>query len=434
MSGRATIPPNTRTYVSDSSLHRAEECPASQALPCVGHVNMPANVGSAIHDHLELRAKHGIEKAFAEIEAICDRWGLVDVTRDVTIARCHKFKWVPPDGATAELPLAWDAEGRAIMVDGGRGTYNLPPGAWGPGTIDILWSEPEPLVWTHDPRFGNCLAVPHCPEGSTLFVADYKTGEDRYVPPVENNPQVASGAAKAANLTGAKNVVAMVIFVTGEQGVWDVSEPWGPGRLAAAKARVRAIHDSAMQAKADVAKGVVRPREGMHCLYCDAFTHCPAKVDMITSVLGSGRPCYEVEDDLPKLVATIAQVETFVRNAKALLRASVEETGKSIDLGGGLYWGEKVGSRLKFVSHKTLPVLKNELGEDAIDAFETTKARIRAVVKAHLEAQGIRRKGAPTARRILEQIEKAGGSYLEPTSTYTWYREDDDNDGEDFEV
>jgi hypothetical protein len=446
-----TIPLNNDPYVSDSNTYRAENCPASQALPRVPRRNVAADAGNAGHDIMELRGTKWRNETEDEAEDICDRWGLVGVDRDVLLAKMRRFEWIPPAGCITERPLAWHSDGTVIEILGGRGKYELPAGTWGPGTVDLMWSEPEPIRWVEMPASGSRVLSlqPRCPEGSTLLVLDYKTGEDKYVSPVDVNPQLASGAAKAAAWTGATKVVPIVLFITGKEGVWDTAkEPWGPERLLQAKARVRAIHEAAMSAKWGARRAELSsPREGVHCWFCDSFTHCPAKVDLVRrAVLGqepwsgdANTPMDDLRETMTgeqaaKVVEVLSQFQRVTTNMRELLQAHVQQHGP-VELGGGLQWGQVEGPpKVKLVTHLALPILRTEIGEAAMDIFEGGKGRLYEVVKAHLEGQNIKRKGASTARRLLERLLEAKAAYHEPNRKYTAFRVDEDANEEDFEI
>lgn len=389
--------------VSDSRLPLYATCPAAAVLPQIHTTNPAAQLGSAIHEHLEMRARWGREAAFESLPLVSQNW---HVELEFLASRCRRFTWQPPDGALAETPLAW-VLGGAAPITGGRGHYyddaaapsGLPPW-WGPGTIDLMWAEPEPLILS-------ASAPPRCPPRSTLWVVDYKSGNPDWVEPIEINPQLASGACKAAAWTGAQSVVPAVIFVDEGEGTWDaVAEPWGKADLDKAQERVFQVYE-AVSEQAARGPGQLSPVEGLHCRWCPAQAACPALTRQLRAIIDSPQlDAALTETERQHLARLLPHLRALTARVDAALRVSVEQTNQPIDLGNGQVWGPTEHEEDELLSAVALPVLAAEFGHEiAMSMFSTSKAAIRDVAHDHV-ARG---KLASTMRMLLESIGADGG-------------------------
>ena len=150
-----------RALFSGSSYSQAQKCPGSVVLPQVGADVPAAASGSAQHQHFAERAQLGVERAFERLDLVAQAWDLSEDSAAIFAALCRRFTWVPPEGAVVELPLGLYADGRVRRVVGGRGSYEGPDGLLFPGTLDVMWAEPDPLVI-------DASGAPRCPESSVL--------------------------------------------------------------------------------------------------------------------------------------------------------------------------------------------------------------------------------------------------------------------------
>src|SRR5580658_5874186 len=174
-----------RYLVSGSMLPIVSRCAPAGILPRVHHDNPKGDSGSAMHEHVLVdRLVYGIDGAIARIPALAKKWDLDDRDTGFLKWRCKTFEWTPPRGAVTEIALGFCEDGSGVRVKGGKGDYpNLPPEVILPTQIDALWAEPDPLVVDESGKVT-------CPEGSTLWVVDLKTGKDQYVEDVEHNAQI----------------------------------------------------------------------------------------------------------------------------------------------------------------------------------------------------------------------------------------------------
>ena len=430
--------------ITGSTVGRASMCAPSVVLPRFRSSSAPADRGSAIHDHLRDRAELGVQGAVDRLDDAIGRWGLGD--RDAGLARaiCMGFEWSPPLGSPAEKALCLLEDGRVVRVRGGHGRYRVPRGALFALTIDVMWAEPEPLERVACDACGGedaegCALCAgdgvswRCPEGSTLWVADYKTGRRENVEEVAANAQATSAALLGARWTGARAVMPAVIFVRRGPGEWDVPDApllEGP-QLDAVEAWLRELREEAeRQAVLYAAGAPLDYVTGAHCARCDAAAHCPAQVGIIRTRLGRPVPRGAVDldpDELAEAAAALGQIDAYADKLRRALRAVAERLPeRRIALGGGLFWGEHEVKRTTILPGVAVPVLAEEVGEElareAVRPATISRDAIkRAVAESHA-ARGIRRQKEPAVRRIMAKIGEAGGLLAETTTWWSTFR------------
>ena len=368
-----------RALFTGSTRARVRVCPPSAVLPAVRSTG-PDKVGNVIHDHLALRVDHGIDAAVEAIPALCARWGLSDEEAGIARARCMSFEYTPPRGAIAEVALCLFDDGHVEQVRGARGEYDLPPGGIFALTIDLLWAEKAPLRWEGD--------RPVCPPGSVLWVADYKTGVETRVEPVEQNAQVLAACLLAARWTGAEMVAPAVILVRKGRGIWDVPESYlGPVQLKAIEDELLAELGRVVLAKKALDEG--RPLEGFttgaHCEFCPAESGCPAKTSRLLALLGESSERGDqplTVDQFRRILPMVSQFEQAANAIKRAARAHVETTGQPIPLDDGKAWGPHPTKKKELVAAVALPILADQVGKElAGKAAKLTISR-EAVEKA----------------------------------------------------
>jgi hypothetical protein len=398
-----------RTYVSGSALPLAAKCPSSAVLPKVLKIGEKDKIGSALHEHNRDRVQYGMSEAIARLDQVAEAYELDERERNIFRGRAYGFEWNPPRGAMAEVALCLCDDGTAVVTGGGRGRYDdLPPNAVLPMQIDILWAEPEPLY-----RDGLRIV---CPPESVLWVGDLKTGRDAWVDPVERNLQTLGGLVAAARLTGAKYAVPAIIYWEKGLGTWDVPlHPLDAAGIDAAEAIVRqAVARVDEQRRRYVAGEPMEFTTGQHCTYCDAQTHCPAKITAIKRVLGDPRPL-DATALTPlqarNMAEMLASIEMFAKGARDALTQYTNVYGP-IDVGHGKAWGAYSQPRTEMDPTIALQVLADEIGAEAAAAAfgtETSRARIEDAVKAAHKAKGITRQVSPAMRRVMGAIKERGG-------------------------
>jgi hypothetical protein len=297
------------------------------------------------------------------------------------------------------------------------------PGALFTGQFDVMWSEPAPLIVTPSGFT--------CPVGSILVVSDYKFGADSWVHTIEANLQLALYAYMAAKWTGAQAVAPATILPGPEQGDWDMVErPWGARELAAMEQRIRALLAGVERNKIKLAEGApLELKEGRHCLYCPARTHCPAKTAMFKKVFDEGSEAVLGNAPLTPDQATYAanalpEFERFARELKVLLQDHVKENG-AIPLGDGVVWGPEADERDEIISTVARTILIDELGTEYAEEVllaKISKKSIEDAVKHKHDDANIKRRVKPTMGRILGKLEEAGAIVRKPRETWCAHR------------
>lgn len=277
------------------------------------------------------------------------------------------------------------------------------PGAIFAMTIDLVWMEHE--AW---------------------WVADYKFGDSRFVTPIEQNMQLRAAAFMAGKRYSAAQVIPAIVYPGKGEGVWDVPEqPLGPDDFKQIEAEIRDAAtrvDAAREAfKAGKPLALV---EGPHCTYCPAQSRCPAKTALIKGALdGEIAPQGEApltEAQAIRLAEAMPMLRRFLERGDKALRAHVAECGP-LTLSDGKVWGPYEVKRSEVEPRLGVGVLAAEIGEEwAQGAVEMSLSRkaIEGAIKLAHEAAGIKRKVSPTTRKVMAQIDEAGGILRR---VETWY-------------
>jgi hypothetical protein len=393
-----------------SSLGRAAACPGSTVLPVVEHDGQDngAAIGNALHDYIATSIKHGRMVADEARWGIADKWRLIEDDAGLFFWRAKSFDPVVPKGALAEVPLCLMADGSVVLVSGGHGRYELPPGAIIAGTIDALWSDPEPL------------AAGRCPAGSAVWAPDWKTGTPDQRPDLRLDYQARGAALLAARWTGAEVVVPAICYVQPGAGVWHVREDEDGAALPFGATDLRAIEDDVRGVVARVREEHARARDGKdptlttgaHCIYCPSRALCPAHVAEVRAL---------VSDEAPSMLAAPLSQEQAVR--LATLRTRLHGAAKAVDdalkthvdtFGPiALPDGREYGATLEPVDDidalAAYAELKGEVGEErAAKALRISKDAMKATIRAAHDERGVKRQGAATMRRVTDALRARG--------------------------
>ena len=406
-------------YFSGSSYSKAHHCPGSTALPKGAFENPKADPGSALHEHLADRVNLGTKGAFSRLQEVALAWELDEDETRIFEARCRTFTFQPPQGALAELPLCLLADGSVVRVEGARSVYQAPPTAILPITIDVIWSEPEPLVVGED---GSVT----CPAGSVLFVPDYKTGKDEYVDPVEHNRQALAGGLVAAKFTGARLVLPAILFVRRGEGEWDVRrdslgnpKPYTMDELAWLEQEILDTHQACAEQERRYAAGEpLRLVEGLNCGWCGARDSCQAKLAMIRSVVSGelvvpgGAALSLTEEQATKLAEIKPQIARWLAKADAVLKTYVDERGRPLNMGEGRVYGPHEVQEDEILVEEALPIVAAEIGPEfaraAVKPASMSKTALDEAIKASLEDRGVKRQGSATQRRVYAKLLQTG--------------------------
>lgn len=393
-----------------SSLNRVQRCPPSAVLPQVGTDLEAGAVGSAGHEHMQLRGLEGVEVAVEKIEEVCAQHGLDEIEAGFLKSRLMKFEWCPPDGSINEVRLVMLEDGTVERVT--RKFAKL-PGTLLSGQVDILWVTAEdgrPIAF--DWRMVDGNPQPTAPPGSTLWVADYKFGKDIWVPPIEVNYQLNGYAVMAAKWTRATRVMPAVIFPGAGNGTWDTPKhPWRESELEAAELELRHILGQVQKENERQAARLELKRfsEGRQCTYCAARTRCPAQTAILKAIIDQPAPWGDkplTAEECGKLARLKPQLDMLARKIDSALHAQVEFDGKPIPLGDGMVWGPNPQPTTVIDAEKARPILEEVLGEFASTAIETkiTGAAINRACKELLESEGKTRGVAAIRRRIFGKM------------------------------
>lgn len=247
---------------SASKLQRTVACPASGVLPQTAPVSEKAvkagEWGTAVHTVLEYAPEEGLVKASERVAPEYRQW-----TEQIPLRQAAGY-YVPFDHREVSFAWRgaeqrWEVLGRGLGRDYGKcGDLDVT------GTMDVL-------------------ALGHL----TLEVADYKTGQPRYLPEPDRGQQLLFGA-KAAVETLAPRAERIVLNYQSVrvdrrrkknavriENKYAVVSRWD---LDVHHSKLVAAQQAAVEAKAAVDAGedpeVV---EGDHCFFCPARLVCPAK-------------------------------------------------------------------------------------------------------------------------------------------------------------
>lgn len=419
-------------YGSASALPLYMKCTAAAVLPHVDHDLDRARECSAIHDHLQLRASHGVDEAMAAMPRIAAKWELNDAQAKSVIEECRAFTWDPPRGALGEVALCLMRTGRPQRVKGGQGRYQLPEGGLIPGTSDLIWctvnGEPVPFEWESPEQ-------PICPAGGVLWCADYKAGQERNVTPVEYNAQALFNTVLAASWTRAKFAVPAILFVRPGKGEWDVpvdgagnARVLGANELERLETSVREYTiDVDLQRRRLAAGEPLEYFEGRHCTYCPAAWKCDAKVSLMRRVADRGVRLPRAGEPLaPEQAAWLAErlgfLESFAERAREVLREHASNAGP-IEMSDGDHWGRIPGTKMVIDGKRALGILREEIGGDAFADLGVTVTR-SGLFKVIEESVRARRYGNAKQLygRVMRRLEEAGAISEVEGTTFGIYR------------
>lgn len=442
-----------------SGAERAHICTGSTALAKVGSVGGAS--GSVQHEAIALMISEGREAMLAKLSDICARWGVDEREEGFVRAKMHKF--APPipkrddsDEAVAafvEVGLCLLANGDVVEVSGGRGQYVVPDNAIIAGSIDVMWSEPEPLRLVFcEP----CLSVGYvnappdqspddvrrcdacngfrrrveCPAGTTLWIADWKTGDDSNVSRADRNRQILWAAALAAKWTGAERVMPALCFADFDsmpEGRWDMRRrpgawpgaplrprPYDRDELATIEAEIMADHRAWVdQARRYTANEPLSLTTGAHCEHCPAKGACPAWVAPVRALIAVDPARLAkgalMHDEAVSLALVLPTARKAVDAADEALRVYAERNGP-VALPDGRVYGPQVQpfTDKTFATRATYEVLAEEIGPENADlAFYATKGSIEESIRLAHEKSGIKRQGRSTMGRVMAKLKEA---------------------------
>lgn len=370
---------------SFSGWWRAALCPASAILPRVEEIGEPAERGKAIHEYLANVGRLGKEEALA---LVSPEWREACEAIPIEI-----LPYVDPDQYAHEVTFILDLRtGEAIELGRGPTARNRPAerGAWQTvGTVDLLGLTEDRAV-----------------------VLDWKTGYSR-AEPAHRNWQVRMGALAACRVFNKPKATVGLLYL-GKDG----EPPWfdcadlDEFDLAVFRHDAHALAGALFeQALREAPRTVL----GAHCRYCPARVSCPAQMSLVREL--AEHPAGESEDIkkaiTPELVRSAYEryrvVKAALANAGAALKAYAAEY--PIDLGDGLWYGEKVTQPEELDGEVAFEVISEQLGLAAARAaceMTTSKEAIKRVVRPFAKARDVTIKSLNDA--ALDEIRKRGGA------------------------
>lgn len=234
-----------------SGLHLLAACPGSASLPRQRRSSgAAAALGTATHRLIQWRIED-YQPSLAEIAETPLQ--PEDAGRLAFLA--EHLRLPVPSGALAEVALGLFPNGSVHRIEGGAGSYP-DVGQVLSGTLDAMWAEPEPLM------------VGRCHKDSTLWVVDWKTGDDENVVPIARNWQLRAGALLAARWTGATGVIPAICFINAAEcaqalregrvyeGRWEAGAPLDAAALNAIEVELRAVLSAARGESEDGDEGL----------------------------------------------------------------------------------------------------------------------------------------------------------------------------------
>ncbi|WP_438029112.1 hypothetical protein [Sorangium sp. So ce233] len=411
-----------------SGASRAALCPGSMALPTTPSASQASDVGSAGHEHTQIRLERGLDAADAAFPEIAEAWELS--SRERAVLRARLYSWEPPvgPGPLCEVPLALLEDGTVRRVKGGRGSYAAEDGILFAGTLDVAWAEPEPLQHSVEPGREDA-PPPRVPVDAVAYVADWKFGSEEHVPPARRNLQVRLGAMLFARWTSARRVVPMIVYPGPDAGEVDL-ETDGAGRavaltepdLAALESYGRALVARGLEQRRRLAEG--QPLDlvtGAHCLYCPARSACPAHIAEVRALatgaldVTPGRPL--TREEATRLAGLLAPADAVLRRAREALKAYADEHGP-IELPDGRVWGPVDVARDELDAGLTLPALTSALAalvrpdraaELALGAMSVSKEAIKDALRVALAEAGVKRQLGKRFGAVLDALRAGGG-------------------------
>lgn len=407
-----------RVLVTGSSFHRARICAGSAVLPRVPNVGLAASIGNATHDWIDRAVSEWASiRGLGPVDDIADRWELWGEARDTFLRYVRGLGEppVPAEGLT-EVSLGLFEDGHVEQIRGGRGEYDGPEELLFALTIDSLWPETD-----GKPAHFDWDVNPLAPEGSTLAVVDWKTGEATTTPPAAHNWQIRAGAALAAKWTGARRALPMLGIIDGGPVRWEVPQDrhgyalaMGPDELAAVEGEIRRVVAKAKAQDPERPEVVV----GAHCAYCPARFACPAHITApraMVELVPHVQPGALTQEQAGDLLALTIATKEALKMADAALRDHVLAHGP-IALPDGRVWGPQEQARLSFDTAHAFDAAVATLAplvgiERALElvhgAFGTTRGGLYDAVSVAVDERNDRRPPGEkrvTKKAVMEQL------------------------------
>ncbi len=394
-----------------SALPLLSVCPGAGALPWIGSVSEAANLGNALHEIQEKAIGAGCAGPDLPVAAFADtetRWRLTGRELERFRVLAMNFRPNTPVGAIAEVPLALLSGGSAVrLASGGRGQYpEAPEDAILAGSLDVVWSEPEPLVFPWAQR-------PTVRAGSVPSYVDWKTGDEDNVATPRQNWQIKGGALLLARWIGTTEAIAGPCFVEPGPGRWDLAH--------FDEADLDQIETDLLELLVRVRKACVAVEQGGvpelvtggHCEYCPARAACPAWTAPVLALMGD--PDGMLLPLSHEQVTRAAELLPVLRSLEKLCEGAAKygaATYGPLELKSGKLYGPATETRAKLATRATYQALAELVGDEKADlAFRVTKEGLKDALRAG---------GAPRGSfpKLLRALEDAGAVSKTDTTVY----------------
>lgn len=398
-----------------SGLQLVAACPGSASLPRLARANAAASLGNAIHEMIARRVGGYNEGSTFDVARLTYAHGLSPDDAGRLAFLAEHLRLPVPRGALAEVALGYFPDRSARRIEGGAGDYP-DVGQWLSGTLDAMWAEPAPLT----EHWCGHLADP----GSTLWIVDWKTGDEEHVPPIARNWQLRAGAVMAARWTGATRVIPAICYVNAAEcaawlrehpvepyeGRWEVGAPLDAAALDAIETEMRAVlararsgdgtsagldveraHGSTgRESVAGQHEGRADPRGigaplilGPHCEHCPARGACPA---LAAEAVSLARAAYPYREDMaPALTPAERSYLAGIIPAMRRTLDRIEEAiraGGPVELANGQVLEPALEQTTSFATGPTFDALAERVGDErAQAAFVATEARLKDVLR-----------------------------------------------------
>lgn len=348
---------------SGSAVQRAVECPSSFALPQVREESShAAKRGTTVHDFLK-RVLSG------------------EMTRDAALAlvpeddpgrqACESadLSQLPHGAGRHEMAVAWDPETDEARILG----HNI-----GRAYEEHGADRTREIVMSID-LCGDLI-------DRRVFVFDFKTGRPAYS--AKDSWQLRTGAVIWSKIRGADEALTGHIVINDDVR-WDL---WEVDQIALAdyESRLRALARKLreMPRRSDLETADVA--EGSHCVFCPAWSRCPAKVGLVremTRAMDTGGSELSALVSPENAAWAWRMLDSYDAVAKRI-RSQIEKMAEAnpIDLGDGYELRLADGEERDAVTDPAgaLHALEREFGRDAaLAAAGTSKKALTDAARKH---------------------------------------------------
>jgi hypothetical protein len=375
------------TRLSASQLQRVAVCPASAVLPRVDSVNAAAARGTALHSYLEAVPVVGRDEALASVP---DEYRAACEALDLEALPVCAVRYAA-EVAFAFDPATWRA--RELGRSMGR---------------DYSGARPGEIVGTAD-------VVGLSEDGSTLVVADWKTGRSELAK-AERNWQLRFLALAGCRTYGATSAHVALVHIHENGTAHYDSAVFDPFDLAViAHELARLANRVAFAARSHASGEPPLATTGEHCKWCPCLPYCPAQTALVRTVVSGDPEWVESGWDRPVTPQDAARAYEIVKAVKAAL-ARIERNlytyaaGTPIPLPNGLVLGQVESTREEVDGEVARRVLAELHGQDVADRaceWSTSKAAIERALRP--VAASTEQKITHLKKSALAAIAAAGG-------------------------